>query len=283
VDETVRVAAVQMDVAWLDPEANAETIRSSIAHAAGELGAKIVVFPELATSGYLVGRDREFQHRFHAAARAVPSAFTDGIAEATREHGCYAVVGMLRAHPTIPACLYNSTLVLGPEGDIVAVYDKTHIPSEEKHYFMAGSEIDVIRTKVATLGVLICADNSFPEAARVLALRGAEIICVSYSRYSFDEGLYLSLARARAYENQVAVVCANRVGEERWPGHEGMRFEGRSCIFGPDGSLLARSDDDRPCVITADLTRRAMEEVRLWQTRFRDRRPDLYGRLADGE
>jgi omega-amidase len=282
-EETVRVAAVQMDVAWMDPEANAETIRSLIAHAAGELDARVLVFPELATSGYLVGRDREFQRRYLAAARAVPGPYADGIAEATREHGCYAVVGMLRSHPTIPACLYNSTVVFGPDGEVVGIYDKTHIPSEEKHYFMAGHEIDVIRTPVANLGVLICADNSFPEAARVLALHGAEIICVSYSRYSFDEDLYLSLARARAYENQVAVVCANRVGEEHWPGQEATRFEGRSCIFGPDGSLLARSPDDQPCVITADLTRRSMEDVRLWQTRFRDRRPDLYRRLADSE
>lgn len=277
----IKVAAVQLDVAWMDPEKNIERIVEFIDQAGREHGADLVVFPELATSGYLIGRDAEFMRRYRRAALTSIEPMAEAIGAATRRAGCVAVVGVMREHPRIPSGLCNSVVVVGADGATVGVYDKTHIPSEEKHYFFPGRSLDVFETPVATIGCLICADNSFPEAARVLALRGAEIGCVSYSRYNFpDPTLYRSLVIARAYENQLPFVAANRVGAQRWA-DSAMQFEGQSCIVGATGRVLAMADHADECVISAEVDFDEMADTRLWQTRFRDRRPDLYSALTE--
>ena len=119
----------------------------------------------------------------------------------------------------------------------------------------------------------ICADNSFPELARIYALKGAEIIAVSYSRPRMSNpALYHGVAACRAYENQCYVVSANRVGRER-----DAIFEGRSCIASPTGEVLARSDGEEETILRAVLDSETLIATRTWQTRFRDRRPELYG------
>lgn len=278
---TLRVAAVQMDVAWMDADRNVGRIVEFIEEASA-YGAKLIVFPELASSGFVVGRDVDFIQQYRRAALSLHDAAVDELSAATRRHGCVAVVGLLREHPVVPANFCNSAVLFGPEG-MIGVYDKTHIPSEEKHYFHPGSSLQVFNTPYAVLGCLICADSSFPEPARVLALQGAEVMCVSFNRPRLPPpaaATYLSVVVARAFENQVPVVAANRVGAQEWKGQR-TEFEGGSCIVGSTGEVLAHAPHSEEDILVADLDFDEMADVRLWQTRYRDRRPELYRPLDD--
>lgn len=278
---TVRVAAAQMAVNWMQPATNVATICAMLDNA-GRESADLVVFPELVSGGFITPRDHEFMREYLAAAVDVPGPFTQEIGEAVRRAGCYAIVGVTRRHSRIPAVLFNSTVLFTPDGAITHVYDKTHIPSEEKHYFVAGSSLEVIPTDLGMIGMLICADNSFPEAARTLALRGAEIIAVSYARPRVTpSGIYRVLAQARAFENQVFVVSSNRVGVESRSDHHNI-FEGDSVIAEPYGDILADAPSEGPGLIFANLSRNDLDGARLWHTRYRDRRPDLYSSISNG-
>jgi predicted amidohydrolase len=271
----VKAAAVQMAPEWLQPARNAERICTFLRQA-GDAGADLVVFPELVSTGYVTRRDRDFMAEYLEASVDVPGPFTEQVGAAVRSIGCFAVVGVARRHPTIPGCMFNSSLVFDPAGRIVAVYDKTHIPAEEKHYFFEGGRLDVLRTSLGNLGALICADNSFPEAARVLTLQGAEILAVSYARPRIQPPmLYRYVVQTRAFENQCFVVAANRVGMEVRGTYE-LSFEGGTVIAGPTGEILAALEHEEEGIAYADLMQDDLASSRLWQTRFRDRRPELY-------
>jgi predicted amidohydrolase len=273
----VSVAAVQMEVKWLDPDANARAMADWIARAATEGAVDLVVFPELANTGYITKRDPEFMRRYYGAAEPIPGPTTRILGEAAQQHGVHVVVGLLQAHPTIPATMYNAAVLIGPDGSVGGIYHKIHIPAEEKHYFYSGSELAVLDTPLGRLGILICADNSFPEAGRLLALRGAEILVVPYAlrRWS-NPDLYVGMAATRAYENQMFVVSCNRVGQDG-----DVVFQGRSAIAAPSGDILARSHGEEETILRASLEAEVLIRARLQQSRFRDRRPDLYRALGD--
>jgi len=274
---TVDVAAVQMEVKWLEPEANARLMTDGIARAAAEAPVDLVVFPELANSGYVTRRDPEFMRRYYAAAEPIPGPTTRLLGEAARRHRVHVAVGLLETHPTIPAVMHNTAVLIQPDGAIGGVYRKAHIPGEEKHYFVPGNALPVFDTPLGRLGLLVCADQSFPEAARVLALRGVEILVVPYAlRRMPNLELYVGMAAARAYENQMYVIACNRVGQDG-----DIIFQGRSAIAAPSGELLARAAAEEETIIRARLDAEALLRARLHQSRFRDRRPDLYGPLAE--
>lgn len=276
--DVVKVAAVQMEVKWLDVQANLAKMRASVEKVATEGGADLVVFPELASSGYIKGKENKdflsFSKAYLATAEPIPGPFTDTLGEIAQKHGCYIVAGMVEAHPLVPATIYNSAVLVAPSGEVVGVHRKPHIPSEEKHYFYPGNTTDVYDTDIGTIGILICADNSFPEIARVLTLKGAEIICVCYARprgTATDVNLYYSIVACRAYENNNFFIACNRVGTE-----EESVFEGRSCICSPRGEFLARSESESEEIITATLKADDLKTARMRYSRFRDRRPELY-------
>jgi len=274
---TVKVAAIQMEVKWLDPEANARAMTDRLARAVTEDRPDLVVFPELANSGYVTSRDPQFMRRYLDVAEPVPGPTTSLLAAAARQHAVHVVVGLLERHPTIPGTMYNSAILIRPDGSLGGVYHKVHIPGEEKHYFYSGSALPVWPTELGTLGLLVCADNSFPEAARLLALQGAEILVVPYAlRRMANADLYVGMAAARAYENQMFVVSCNRVGQDG-----DAIFQGRSVIAAPSGEILARAAGEEETIVRATLEADALIRGRLHQSRFRDRRPDLYGPLAD--
>lgn len=282
VKDVVRAAVAQVAVEWLEPAKNAETIRATLLDGR-KMGAELVVFPELISSGYIIaGRDATFMSQYLESAIEVPGEFTQMVADAVREAGCHAVVGVARRHPTLPGGLYNSSLLFDPAGHIVHVYDKIHLPTFEKLYFFEGSQLHCISTDLATIGQLICADNSFPEAPRTLALAGAEIITVSYARPAIaTTELYRAIVQTRAFENQCFVLAASRVGEQVL-GDRMVKFGGRSVIAAPDGSVLAEShSEDEEELLVADLRRRDLEGARIWDARFRDRRPFSYRALLE--
>ena len=216
--ETVKVAAVQMDVKSLDAEANLANIRDKMDKITAEGPVDLVVFPELADIGYVKARGHKdylnFAKEYVRAAQSIPGPFTDVLGEMARNYGSYIVCGVSETHPTVPGTLCNSAVLFTPVGNIAGVYRKSHIPMAEKPYFYAGNSADVMSTDLGNIGIVICADNSYPELARVLSLKGAEIICVPYCRpreLAADPDAICHLTSCRALENSNFFIAAHRI------------------------------------------------------------------------
>ncbi|HLJ57387.1 MAG TPA: carbon-nitrogen hydrolase family protein [Chthonomonadaceae bacterium] len=267
------LAVVQMDPRIGDRERNRAAIIDGIGRAAAA-GATLVVFPECAISGYVFASAEDAM----PSAETVPGESTEAVAEACREHDVHATVGLIERDGDT---LYNSAFVAGPRG-LIASYRKCHLPVLGIDRFVGrGAELPIIELPFARLGILICYDVRFPEAARSLAVRGADVIVVPTNWPQGAESAPEFLTRARAWENRVYVAACNRVGEER-----GTRFIGRSQIVAPDGAILAQADGASEAMVTAtidpEFARRKRLVIKpgefeldpLW-----GRRPELYAGL----
>jgi len=272
--QTVPVAAVQMSPLLGNLEENRRRLLQWLKSAA-ELGAKLIVFPECALSGYVY----ESWAEALAAAEPVPGPTTEVITAACRELNAYAVIGMLE---TAGEHLYNSAVIIGPEG-VLGTYHKTHLPVLGVDRFARrGDSLEVLESPVGVLGPAICYDLRFPEVPRVLGLKGAEIIIhpTNWPRASADFPDFVTKAAARA--SGVFLISCNRVGEER-----GTTFLGRSQIIPPSGRPLAEADDHSETIITAELELALTHQKKVIHIpgvfeldSVGDRRPELYGRLV---
>jgi len=184
----------------------------------------------------------------------------------------------------------NGELVEGtlPSGRSVATYRKNAISAyrwddqvnDEKFYFREGPGYPVFRTSAGVLGILVCYDRWFPEAWRVLALQGAEVICVPNASQGDVGELFVPSMRTCAAQHLLYVVAANRAGTEEVGGRQ-THYYGLSCLVDPRGTVLAQAGAAGPEVICADIDLAYVAAVRLRQTMYRDRRPVLYGLLAE--
>jgi predicted amidohydrolase len=245
-------------------------------HRAAAREARLVVFPEIALSGYAVTPEEA-----DTLAQPVPGPATQAVAQACAEDDVHVVLGMLERDAD--GTLFNTAVLLGPSG-MLARYRKTHLPLlGVDRYLAAGDDfIPPVVTPAGRLGLLICYDLRFPEPCRVLALLGAQVIALS-TAWPAAATLYPEfIARSRAAENRVYLLAANRCGEER-----GTRYLGRSVIAAPDGEILAEGTPDREETLFAeidpansDLKRLVFAageyELDLWG----DRRPELYAPIA---
>ncbi|MEP6812686.1 MAG: carbon-nitrogen hydrolase family protein [Actinomycetota bacterium] len=241
-------------------------------------GCALVVFPECALSGYMFADAAEAAR----AAIEVPGFETAALASTCARLQLHCVIGVLeRAGET----LLNTALLLGP-GGIVGAYRKSHIACIGADCFTTpGAEnYEVFETPVGRIGLQICYDWRFPEITRVLALGGAEIVAHPTNSPVASRELADYVPRTRAVENAVYFLTANRVGVER-----GTTFFGSSQVVDPFGTVIALADDTGESLILAEveleLAREKTKEpgegeyaVRL----FADRRPELYGPLAEG-
>ncbi len=274
---TITAAAVQMAPKFRANEHNRSRILGWLEDAAS-LGANLVVFPECALCGYVF----ESLEEAKAAAEPIPGPTSAALDQACAELGVWTVLGMLEA---ADSAIYNSVLLTGPGGP-VGVYRKTHLPVLGVDRFARpGSTLDVVETPIGVLGPLICYDLRFPEAPRVLALKGAEVIvhATNWPRASGDFPDFVTKAAARA--SGVFVISANRVGTER-----DTAFLGRSQIIPPSGRPLAEADDHSETIITAELDLELARSKRVVHIpgvfeldSFGDRRPELYGILSSSE
>jgi len=199
----------------------------------------IIVFPELATTGVENGMG------FNYMAERLPAGHQFNIlARKAADFSVHLVFGM----PTkekIETTIYNAAVVIGPDGNLIGEYRKIHLLGEEKLSFRPGYRFSVFDTELGVLGVMVGSDLAFPEAARALTLLGAEIICLPAAYEAEHRREWRALTAARALENSVFVLAANRAGEE-----PSRTFLGESSILGPDGSLLARLEDEEEGVTT---------------------------------
>lgn len=270
----VIVAAAQMDPKLGQNDANLVKMLELTRRAAAQ-GARLVVFPECALSGYCFDSLDEAR----PYAEPVPGPATDRFAALCAELGTYVVVGLLERDGDL---IYNSAALVGPEG-FVGKYHKTHLPFEAIDRYAAQGQLGfpVFETAIGRIGMAICFDMRFPEPPRALALNGADIIANPTNLPPPGASQPDYMLRTRGSENHVFVISCDRVGEER-----GVRFIGRSQIVDVLGNALAEAGTDEQ-IITAEIEpARAAEktivinpgvyELHLWG----QRRPELYGALV---
>lgn len=267
--DTVDVAVVQFTPQLLDAAANAEAMAQLVHQEAVRHPTDLIVFPELATTGYPPPSYSEEFHR-GLAAQAEPGHGPTAavLAAAARETGTYVTAGF--AEKDERGNLYNSMLLVSPGGEILAVQRKLHLWQDEYRYFTAGDSCGVVTTDLGVLGLSICYDSKFPEVSRAQMLAGADILIALFA-YSPDPGVPVDIlaqrAVIRAWENTVYFIAANQLGD---------RFPGRSAVAGPTGQVLTDAESRRDTVVRARLTARALSEAREAEDIAGSRRSDLY-------
>jgi predicted amidohydrolase len=227
----------------------------------------LVVFPELATTGYELGL------RFTDVAERVPGHAVNLLAQRAADYSTHVVFGLVTKEK-VESTIYNAAVAIGPDGELLGEYRKLHLPGEERLAFRPGFRLPVFETTFGQIGILLGWDLAFPEAARSLALDGADIICVcanwGHSPAQEREGFvaeWQTYVHARALENSLYVVASNRIGEEY-----SYHFFGDSSIVGPRGESYVSIDEeieDAYAVATIDLdaVRKTREDLQLIQCR----------------
>src|SRR5262249_27562087 len=229
----ITVATVQMKPTLGDSENNLVRMSDFVSKIASQQKVDLIVFPELVTSGYELGL------RFTELAQRVPGPAINLMAQRAADAGVYIAFGLVTKEK-VESVLYNSAVVVGPEGELLGQYNKVHLRGEERMAFREGFKLPVIDTgEIGKLGLVIGWDLAFPEVARSLTLDGAELLCVlsDWETPHIDE--WKTYIRSRAYENALFIAAANRVGEDVT-----MSFGGESMIVGPRGRVYAALETD---------------------------------------
>lgn len=271
----MKAAAVQMDVKIFEKDQNLSRVLARMEEAA-RAGAKLIVFPECALTGYC------FTSREEAwpLAETVPGPSTEKLTAAAKALGCTAIVGLLeRAGDQ----LFNSAAVVDPKG-VLGTYRKMHLPCLGIDWFNALGDrpFPVFTTSHGKVGINICFDCSIPEAGRILKLQGAQLLAIP-TNWPVPSDTWEHTPKVRATENHLHVVAADRVGEER-----GFRFSGHSQIVDFLGKVHAEAGETEETILYADLDLAAADQNRVvrvpgkWEfDRIAQRRPELYTVIAE--
>lgn len=274
-----------------DRAANLEKLKRNIRHAADQ-GAELIVLQELHNGLYFC--QTEDTTRFDEA-EPIPGPSTEAFGELARELGIVLVLSLFEKRAA--GLYHNTAVVLEKDGSIAGKYRKMHIPDDpayyEKFYFTPGDlGFEPIRTSVGCLGVLVCWDQWYPEAARLMAMRGADLLIYPTaigweSSDTEDEkarqlSAWVTVQRGHAVANGLPVVTVNRTGHEPDPSGQtgGILFWGNSFVAGPQGELLAELPADREEIRIVEIDKGRSENVRRWWPFFRDRRIDAFEGLT---
>jgi predicted amidohydrolase len=272
----MRVAVAQIEPKLGAAESNLDLCLGRLEEAAAA-GASLLVLPECSSSGYVFESPEEAL----AHAQEVPGPFTEPLADACGRLGIVCVAGMLEREGDL---LRNTAVVVGPDG-LLGRYRKTHLPYLGVDRFVTpGEELEVVDTPVGRIGMEICYDLRFPELSRALALAGAEILVLPTNWPVQARANADVLTRARAYENRVFLLVANRVGRER-----DAEFCGWSQICDVRGERLAEAGPREETLLVAEIDVAEAREKDIVpapgsyeMALFGHRRPELYGSLVGG-
>lgn len=268
----LRIALAQAPSVVADVERNRATARDYIARAA-DAGADLIAFPELFLQGYQADED------FAATAVVLPGAVGDEWRELAERHGMTVVMGLARADAGFPHLVYNSAFTARPDGS-TAVYDKIHLGTygnyREGCFFAPGATIDATELPFGRAGIEICSDISFPEVARVLALKGALLHIVLSAGPDEFKDTWPCLLKVRSLENAFFTLYVNTVGDQR-----GVHFFGGSRVVDPAGRTLAEAAYDEPDLLVVDIDLAEVARRRQQRLLFRDRVPALYRAIAE--
>ncbi len=268
-----------------DPAENVERALVKIDEAATR-GAQIVCLQEIFNTLYFCQHEDE---RYFALAESIPGPVTDRMAAKAKEHGIVLIVPLFERRA--PGVFHNSAVIFDADGSQAGLYRKMHIPDDpqfmEKYYFTPGDiGFRAWDTRFGRIGVCICWDQWYPEAARLTALDGAEILFYptaigwipddESSVREAQHSAWETMQRGHAIANGCFVAAPNRVGLEASPTGDTIQFWGRSFVAAPSGEILSRAsgEEEEILVVEADLS--AIERQRIAWPFFRDRRIDAY-------
>ncbi len=255
-------------------------------------GCELVLLQELHSTLYFCQQE---DTKAFDLAEAIPGPATDYFAKLAAQLNIVLITSLFEKRAT--GLYHNTAVVFDREWGLVGKYRKMHIPDDpgfyEKFYFTPGDiGFEPIQTSVGKLGVLVCWDQWYPEAARLMAMKGAEMLfyptaigwdkndCPQEQQRQHDA--WQTIQRSHAVANSVPVIVANRTGFEESPikGDPGIQFWGQSFIAGPQGEILAQATSDQEQILMADIDLNRSESIkRIWPY-FRDRRIDSYGDIT---
>ena len=288
--KTIKAGVIQQ-ANTSDVNGNMQRLKANIA-ACAEQGAQLVVLQELHNSLYFC--QTEDTNLFDLA-ETIPGDSTVFYSQLALEHGIVLVTSLFEKRA--PGLYHNTAVVFDKDGSIAGKYRKMHIPDDpayyEKFYFTPGDiGFEPIQTSLGKLGILVCWDQWYPEAARIMALKGAELLiyptAIGWESTDTEEeknrqlNAWIISQRGHAVANGLPVIAVNRVGHEADPSGRtnGIRFWGNSFIAGPQGELLAQADNENPENMVVEIDMERSENVRRWWPFLRDRRIDEYGDIT---
>lgn len=254
-------------------------------------GAELVVLQELHNSLYFCQTE---DTSVFDLAETIPGSSTESFGALAKELGVVIVLSLFEKRA--PGLYHNTAVVLEKDGTIAGKYRKMHIPDDpayyEKFYFTPGDlGFMPIETSVGKLGVLVCWDQWYPEAARLMAMAGAEVLiyptAIGWESSDTDEekrrqlDAWVTVQRGHAVANGLPVIAVNRTGHESDPSGQtnGIQFWGNSFVAGPQGELLTVLPNNSEAVVVLDIDKERTENVRRWWPFFRDRRIDAFDGL----
>jgi N-carbamoylputrescine amidase len=258
---------------------------------AASQGAEVILLPELYSSHYFC--QSEDVDNFALAEPLYSTSFI-AFSELAKELGVVIIVPFFEKR--MAGIYHNSAYIIDTDGTEAGLYRKMHIPDDphfyEKFYFTPGDlGFQAIETKKGTVGTLICWDQWYPEAARITALKGAEVLFYPTAigwhpkekeQYGENQyGAWMNVMKGHAVANGVFVAAANRIGLEQYiDGTDGIQFWGASFIAGPQGEILAQASHDKEEILIAEVDLDLQENVRQNWPFFRDRRIDAFGDIT---
>jgi N-carbamoylputrescine amidase len=257
-----------------------------------EYGAQLVVLQELHNSLYFCQTE---DTRMFDLAEPIPGPSTGFYSELAKQYGVVLVTSLFEKRA--PGLYHNTAVVFDKDGSIAGKYRKMHIPDDpayyEKFYFTPGDlGFEPIETFIGKLGVMVCWDQWYPEGARLMALKGAEILiyptAIGWESSDTDDekrrqkDAWVISHRGHAVANGLPVIAVNRVGHEPDPSGQtnGIQFWGNSLVLGPQGEFIAEGSNVEPQTIIAEIDMERSENVRRWWPFLRDRRIDEYGDIV---
>lgn len=274
-----------------DIKANIAKLQDNIRKAAA-MGAELLVLQELHNGLYFCQTENT---QLFDQAESIPGPSTDSFGQLAKELGIVLVLSLFERRA--PGLYHNTAVVLEKDGTIAGKYRKMHIPDDpayyEKFYFTPGDlGFEPISTSVGRLGVLVCWDQWYPEAARLMAMRGAELLiyptAIGWESSDTEEekqrqlGAWITVQRGHAVANGLPVVTVNRTGHEPDPSGQtaGIQFWGNSFVAGPQGEMLTEFPNHEEEVRVVEIDKTRSENVRRWWPFFRDRRIDAFDGLS---
>ncbi len=275
-----------------DIAANKDKLEQNIRTCAKQ-GAELIVLQELHNGVYFCQvEDTDIFDQ----AETIPGPSTERFGALAKELGVVIVLSLFEKRA--PGLYHNTAVVMEKDGSIAGKYRKMHIPDDpayyEKFYFTPGDlGFEPIDTSVGRLGVLVCWDQWYPEAARLMAMRGAEVLiyptAIGWESSDTEEekarqlGAWVTVQRGHAVANGLPVITVNRVGHETDSSGQtnGIQFWGNSFVAGPQGELLAEFSNDQEEMQVIEIDKTRSEQVRRWWPFFRDRRIDAFGGLTE--
>ena len=288
--ETLKVGIIQQHNTD-DIEDNKRRLAQGIGQLAGR-GAELIVLQELHNALYFC--QVEDVDNFDLA-ETIPGPSTDFYGQLAKKHHVVIVTSLFERRAA--GLYHNTAVVMERDGSIAGRYRKMHIPDDpayyEKFYFTPGDlGFHPIDTSVGRLGVLVCWDQWYPEAARLMALRGAELLiyptAIGYESSDTSEEqqrqreAWTTVQRGHAVANGLPVITVNHIGYEEDPSGQtnGIQFWGSSMVVGPQGEFLYRADDKEEVCQVVEINMQRCEQVRRWWPFLRDRRIDQYGEIT---